>query len=83
MHAQATDTDLMDPAPPRPTRPTIPMPPHPTPCQVFKLMVPHFRYTLDINSKARASLIPASGIIEECFSPGVSRTSAALMGMEP
>jgi hypothetical protein len=38
--------------------------------QVFKLMLPHFRFTLDINSKARASLINAGGIIEDTFTAG-------------
>ncbi|EFN59698.1 hypothetical protein CHLNCDRAFT_33552 [Chlorella variabilis] len=37
---------------------------------VFKLMLPHFRFTLDINSKARGALISASGIIEDVFTPG-------------
>jgi hypothetical protein len=37
---------------------------------VFKLMLPHFRFTLDINSKARASLINAGGIIEDTFTAG-------------
>ncbi|KAL4422175.1 hypothetical protein ABPG77_006864 [Micractinium sp. CCAP 211/92] len=37
---------------------------------LYKLMLPHFRYTLDINSKARKSLINQGGIIEDCFSPG-------------
>ncbi|PSC75994.1 lipoxygenase [Micractinium conductrix] len=31
---------------------------------IYKLMLPHFHYTLDINSKARSSLINQGGIIE-------------------
>jgi hypothetical protein len=40
------------------------------PLQVYKLMVPHFRYTLNINRNARSSLINAGGIIEKSFSAG-------------
>ena len=32
--------------------------------QVFQLMQPHFRYTLDINANARSTLINADGIVE-------------------
>jgi len=47
---------------------------------VYKLMVPHYRYTLQINAQARASLINAGGIIESCFTPGeyAMRLSAAV-----
>ena len=38
--------------------------------QVYKLMLPHFRYTLQINANARNSLINAGGIIESVFTPG-------------
>jgi hypothetical protein len=41
--------------------------------QVFKLMAPHYRFTLDINSKARSSLISAGGIIESVFTPGAAQ----------
>ncbi|GLC52505.1 hypothetical protein PLESTB_000637300 [Pleodorina starrii] len=37
---------------------------------VFKLMMPHFRYTLNINRNARSNLINAGGIIEKTFSAG-------------
>lgn len=37
---------------------------------VFKLMAPHYRFTLDINFKGRGSLINAGGIIESVFTPG-------------
>jgi len=42
------------------------------PCiyQVMKLMLPHFKYTLDINGAARGSLISGGGIIEQIFSAG-------------
>ncbi|WOL19484.1 putative lipoxygenase 8, chloroplastic [Canna indica] len=36
---------------------------------IFRLLHPHFRYNMDINSKARQSLINAGGIIEVSFSP--------------
>jgi lipoxygenase/linoleate 9S-lipoxygenase len=38
--------------------------------QVYKLMLPHFRYTMNINASARSSLINAGGIIEQNFAPG-------------
>jgi hypothetical protein len=38
--------------------------------QVYKLMVPHWAYTLEINANARAALINAGGIIESVFTPG-------------
>ncbi|KAF6166898.1 hypothetical protein GIB67_020332 [Kingdonia uniflora] len=37
---------------------------------IYKLLHPHMRYTLEINSIARQSLINAGGIIEECFMAG-------------
>jgi hypothetical protein len=38
--------------------------------QVTKLMLPHFRYTLNINCNARQSLINEGGTIETGFTPG-------------
>ena len=37
---------------------------------VFKLLEPHFRYTLEINASARQLLINADGVIENCFTSG-------------
>ncbi|KAK7381868.1 hypothetical protein VNO80_00417 [Phaseolus coccineus] len=37
---------------------------------IYKLLDPHMRYTLEINTLARQSLINADGIIENCFTPG-------------
>ncbi|GLJ23659.1 hypothetical protein SUGI_0448040 [Cryptomeria japonica] len=37
---------------------------------LHKLLVPHFRNTMEINRLAREKLINAGGIIEQCFSPG-------------
>ncbi|EEF41740.1 linoleate 13S-lipoxygenase 2-1, chloroplastic [Ricinus communis] len=37
---------------------------------IYRLLLPHFRYTLEINALARDSLINAGGIIESSFSPG-------------
>jgi len=37
---------------------------------IFRLLHPHFRYTLEINALAREALINADGIIESCFFPG-------------
>ena len=31
---------------------------------IYKLLHPHFRYTLEINARARQSLVNAGGIIE-------------------
>ncbi|KAL2652468.1 hypothetical protein R1flu_020596 [Riccia fluitans] len=39
---------------------------------VYRLLHPHFRYTLEINAGARQSLISAGGIIEKAFQPGPS-----------
>lgn len=38
--------------------------------QVYKLMLPHFRYTMAINASARSSLINADGVIEKTFAAG-------------
>lgn len=35
---------------------------------IYKLLHPHFRYTMAINALARQALINAGGIIESCFS---------------
>ncbi|KAJ9158716.1 hypothetical protein P3X46_024276 [Hevea brasiliensis] len=37
---------------------------------IFRLLHPHFRYTMEINALARQQLINAGGIIESTFSPG-------------
>lgn len=37
---------------------------------IYRLLHPHFRYTMEINALARQALINAEGIIERCFSPG-------------
>ncbi|EEF48844.1 lipoxygenase, putative [Ricinus communis] len=37
---------------------------------IYRLLHPHFRYTMEINALARESLINAEGIIESSFSPG-------------
>ncbi|XP_022729966.1 linoleate 13S-lipoxygenase 2-1, chloroplastic-like [Durio zibethinus] len=37
---------------------------------IYRLLHPHFRYTIEINALARESLINADGIIENSFSPG-------------
>ncbi|MBA0745066.1 hypothetical protein Gogos_007657 [Gossypium gossypioides] len=37
---------------------------------IYRLLHPHFRYTMEINALARAYLINADGIIETSFSPG-------------
>ncbi|KAK9915325.1 hypothetical protein WJX75_007630 [Coccomyxa subellipsoidea] len=37
---------------------------------VYQLMQPHFRYTFNINSNARGSLINANGVVEKVFTPG-------------
>lgn len=36
---------------------------------IYRLLHPHFRYTMEINALARLALINAGGIIETCFSP--------------
>ncbi|CAN6201744.1 unnamed protein product [Urochloa humidicola] len=37
---------------------------------IYRLLHPHFRFTMEINAQARASLINADGVIESTFSPG-------------
>ncbi|CAK7339257.1 unnamed protein product [Dovyalis caffra] len=37
---------------------------------IYRLLHPHFRYTMQINAQARDTLINAGGIIETTFSPG-------------
>ncbi|KAK6937073.1 Lipoxygenase, C-terminal [Dillenia turbinata] len=37
---------------------------------IYRLLHPHFRYTMEINALAREALINAGGIIESSFSPG-------------
>ncbi|KAJ8425853.1 hypothetical protein Cgig2_001539 [Carnegiea gigantea] len=37
---------------------------------IYRLLHPHFRYTMQINANAREQLINAGGIIETTFSPG-------------
>ncbi|WCJ18985.1 lipoxygenase 2 [Euphorbia peplus] len=37
---------------------------------IYRLLLPHFRYTMEINAIARDKLINADGIIESSFSPG-------------
>ncbi|KAJ9139720.1 hypothetical protein P3X46_030428 [Hevea brasiliensis] len=37
---------------------------------VYRLLLPHFRYTMEINALARKALINAGGIIESSFFPG-------------
>ncbi|KAM1158118.1 hypothetical protein FF1_028651 [Malus domestica] len=37
---------------------------------IYRLLHPHFRYTMEINALARESLINAGGVIESTFSPG-------------
>ena len=36
---------------------------------IYRLLHPHFRYTMEINALAREALINANGIIESGFSP--------------
>ncbi|XP_030452889.1 linoleate 13S-lipoxygenase 2-1, chloroplastic-like [Syzygium oleosum] len=37
---------------------------------IYKLLHPHFRYTMEINALARGYLVNGDGIIESTFSPG-------------
>ncbi|KAH9741014.1 Lipoxygenase 2 [Citrus sinensis] len=37
---------------------------------IYRLLDPHFRYTMEINGLARQALVNADGIIESSFSPG-------------
>ncbi|XP_045820948.1 linoleate 13S-lipoxygenase 2-1, chloroplastic-like [Trifolium pratense] len=36
---------------------------------IYKLLLPHFRYTMEINALAREALVNADGIIESSFTP--------------
>lgn len=36
---------------------------------IYRLLHPHFRYTMEINAQARGLLINAGGVIESNFSP--------------
>ena len=42
----------------------------PDPHPIYKLLRPHFRYTMAINARARASLINDGGIIDQLFAIG-------------
>ena len=42
----------------------------PDPHPIFKLLLPHFRYTMCINAAARATLVNNGGIIDKLFSIG-------------
>ena len=42
----------------------------PDPHPIYKLLRPHFRYTMAINARARASLINKGGIIDKIFAIG-------------
>ncbi|XP_061361393.1 linoleate 13S-lipoxygenase 2-1, chloroplastic-like [Gastrolobium bilobum] len=37
---------------------------------IYRLLHPHFRYTMEINALAREALVNANGIIESTFTPG-------------
>ncbi len=37
---------------------------------IYRLLHPHFRYTIEINALAREALINAGGTIETAFTPG-------------
>ncbi|KAK7262557.1 hypothetical protein RJT34_30131 [Clitoria ternatea] len=37
---------------------------------IYRLLNPHFRYTMEINALSRQGLINAGGTIENCFTPG-------------
>ncbi|KAL5715805.1 linoleate 13S-lipoxygenase [Ranunculus cassubicifolius] len=37
---------------------------------IYRLLEPHFRYTMEINALARSALICAKGVIESTFTPG-------------
>ncbi|RZC77427.1 hypothetical protein C5167_003887 [Papaver somniferum] len=51
---------------------------------IYRLLFPHFRYTMEINALARQKLINAAGIIESAFSPGKYSIdmSSAIYGKE-
>ncbi|XP_021772005.1 linoleate 13S-lipoxygenase 2-1, chloroplastic-like [Chenopodium quinoa] len=51
---------------------------------IYRLLHPHFRYTIEINALARLALINAGGIIEGSFSPGkyACEISSVIYGLE-
>ncbi|KAL2940902.1 Linoleate 13S-lipoxygenase 2-1 chloroplastic [Bienertia sinuspersici] len=51
---------------------------------IYRLLHPHFRYTMEINALARQALINAGGIIESSFAPGkyACEVSSVIYGME-
>ncbi|OVA06652.1 Lipoxygenase [Macleaya cordata] len=51
---------------------------------IYRLLFPHFRYTMEINALARQSLINAGGIIESSFTPGkyAIEISSVIYGQE-
>ena len=51
---------------------------------IYRLLQPHFRYTMEINALAREALINADGIIESAFTPGKYSTeiSSAAYGLQ-
>ncbi|PHT59204.1 Linoleate 13S-lipoxygenase 2-1, chloroplastic [Capsicum baccatum] len=51
---------------------------------IYRLLHPHFRYTMEINALAREALINANGIIESSFFPGkyALELSAVAYGLE-
>ena len=42
----------------------------PSPHPIFKLLHPHFRYTMAINTRARATLVNDGGVIDQLFAIG-------------
>ena len=53
----------------------------PDPHPVYKLLRQHFRYTMAINTSARASLINNGGIIDQLFAIGRSMKQIIGVGM--
>jgi hypothetical protein len=51
--------------------------------QVFKLMSPHWEFTLALNANGRGGLISAGGIIESTFTPGEYGMSVSTEDAEP